>query len=153
MTANWPIPETNVGSRRTAARVTLGAISLSNSGHFPHRLKSGHGRMSNQCPLYPRKRTSLSATEMSALCQKRTFCAAGGRSLFDRAAGSPGLGAPAYVKLSECGILLSICELLPNWVAVTWMILWAFLGYIFAPYGMWKHHRTQLRGSSQLDQK
>jgi hypothetical protein len=27
---------------------------------------------------------------------------------------------------------------LPNWVAVTWMIVWAFLGYIFAPYGMWK---------------
>jgi hypothetical protein len=21
---------------------------------------------------------------------------------------------------------------LPNWVAVTWMIVWAFLGYIFA---------------------
>jgi hypothetical protein len=37
---------------------------------------------------------------------------------------------------------------LPNWVAVTWMIVWAFLGYIFAPYGMWKHHR-----SSKLDQK
>jgi hypothetical protein len=42
---------------------------------------------------------------------------------------------------------------LPNWVAVTWMIVWAFLGYIFAPYGMWKHHRTQIASSSQLDQK
>jgi hypothetical protein len=31
---------------------------------------------------------------------------------------------------------------LPNWVATTWMIVWAFLGYIFAPYGMWKHHRA-----------
>src|SRR6516164_6495752 len=40
MTANWPIPETNVGSRRTAACVMFGAISLSNSGHFPHRLYS-----------------------------------------------------------------------------------------------------------------
>jgi hypothetical protein len=95
------------------------------------------------------------------------------------------LGAPVYVKLTECGILSSICELisanlgwgkalrfalvwlaamfaplasktlleLPNWVAVTWMIVWAFLGYIFAPYGMWKHHRTQIANSSQLDQK
>ena len=27
---------------------------------------------------------------------------------------------------------------LPNWVAITWMIGWALLGYIFAPYGMWK---------------
>jgi hypothetical protein len=26
ITANWPIPEVRVGSRRTAARVTLGAI-------------------------------------------------------------------------------------------------------------------------------
>src|SRR5215470_11122012 len=40
MTANWPIPCAKVGSRRTAARVTLGAISLSSSGHFPHRLYS-----------------------------------------------------------------------------------------------------------------
>jgi hypothetical protein len=24
------------------------------------------------------------------------------------------------------------------------MIVWALLGYIFAPYGMWKHHRAQL---------
>jgi hypothetical protein len=40
---------------------------------------------------------------------------------------------------------------LPNWVAMAWMIVWAFLGYIFAPYGMWKHHRTQIASSSRLD--
>src|SRR6516225_2394948 len=40
---------------------------------------------------------------------------------------------------------------LPNWVAVTWMIVWAFLGYIFAPYRMWKHHRKQIASSSQVD--
>jgi len=28
---------------------------------------------------------------------------------------------------------------LPNWVAMTWMIVWALLGYIFAPYGQ-PHH-------------
>ena len=33
--ANWPIPAGMVGSRRTAARVTPGAISLSSSSHFP----------------------------------------------------------------------------------------------------------------------
>jgi hypothetical protein len=27
---------------------------------------------------------------------------------------------------------------LPNSVAISWMIGWAFLSYIFAPYGMWK---------------
>jgi len=42
---------------------------------------------------------------------------------------------------------------LPNWVAMTWMIVWAVLGYIFAPYGMWKHHRAQLADFSQPDRK
>jgi hypothetical protein len=38
---------------------------------------------------------------------------------------------------------------LPNWATITWMIVWALLGYIFAPYGMWKHHRAQL--ASQIE--
>src|SRR5262249_38102575 len=38
----------------------------------PLWVKSGHWRTSSQCPLYPQKRTSLTATGMSALCQKRT---------------------------------------------------------------------------------
>jgi hypothetical protein len=42
---------------------------------------------------------------------------------------------------------------LPNWIAITWMIGWALLGYIFAPYGMWKHHRTQIATLAQPDQK
>jgi hypothetical protein len=42
---------------------------------------------------------------------------------------------------------------LPNWLAVTWMIVWALLGYIFAPYGMWKHHRAQIARLSQPDRK
>lgn len=42
---------------------------------------------------------------------------------------------------------------LPYWVPTTWMISWAFLGYIFAPYGMWKHHRTQIPDSGQADHK
>lgn len=33
------------------------------------------------------------------------------------------------------------------------MIVWAVLGYIFAPYGMWKHHRAQLADVSQPDRK
>src|SRR5258708_27898253 len=32
--ANWPIPAAMVGSRKIAARVTLGAISLSSSSHL-----------------------------------------------------------------------------------------------------------------------
>jgi len=42
---------------------------------------------------------------------------------------------------------------LPNWVAITWMIGWATLGYIFAPYGMWKHQRTRIASSDQPDLK
>src|ERR1700690_3973889 len=38
--ANWPIPAATAGSRRTATRVRLGAISLSSSGHLPLRLYS-----------------------------------------------------------------------------------------------------------------
>src|SRR5215475_6667265 len=40
MTANWPIPAVSVGSRNTTARVTLGAICFSSSGHFALRLYS-----------------------------------------------------------------------------------------------------------------
>src|SRR5262249_42318245 len=36
-------------------------------------VKSGHFDMSDQCPLYPQKRTLVEPLGMSALCQKRTF--------------------------------------------------------------------------------
>ena len=35
MAPNWPIPAAMAESRRTAARVTRGAICLSSSSHFP----------------------------------------------------------------------------------------------------------------------
>jgi hypothetical protein len=40
MAENCPIPEAMAGSRRTATRVTSGAICLSSSSHFPPRLNS-----------------------------------------------------------------------------------------------------------------
>ena len=42
---------------------------------------------------------------------------------------------------------------LPNWMGISWMVGWALLSYIFAPYGMWKHHRTQIPASRQPDRK
>jgi hypothetical protein len=42
---------------------------------------------------------------------------------------------------------------LPNWLSITWMVGWALLGYIFAPYGMWKHHRAQIANSGQPDRQ
>ncbi|MDQ8729263.1 hypothetical protein [Bradyrhizobium sp. LHD-71] len=40
---------------------------------------------------------------------------------------------------------------LPKWLAITWMIGWAMLGYIFAPYGMWKQQRKAALKSVSLD--
>jgi len=42
---------------------------------------------------------------------------------------------------------------LPDWLAITWMVGWALLGYVFAPYGMWKHQRAQITSLNQSDQK
>jgi hypothetical protein len=41
-------------------------------GFDPLWVKSGHRIRSAQCPLYPRKRTSIEPVAMSALCQKQT---------------------------------------------------------------------------------
>ena len=49
---------------------------------------------------------------MSALCQKQTFCAALKNVGPPSRRRQPSLGAPVYAKLSKCGILLSICELI-----------------------------------------
>jgi len=42
----------------------------------PLWVKSGHSPRFVRCPLYPQKRTLVKRVGMSALCQKRTFCAA-----------------------------------------------------------------------------
>jgi hypothetical protein len=34
---------------------------------------------------------------------------------------------------------------LPEPAAIIWMIVWASLGYVLAPYGLWKHHRSQTK--------
>jgi hypothetical protein len=40
-----------------------------------------------ECLLYPQKRTLRNRIGMSALCQKRTFCAAAKTTLFDHLVG------------------------------------------------------------------
>jgi hypothetical protein len=32
---------------------------------------------------------------------------------------------------------------LPNSVVISWMMVWAVVGYVFAPYGMWKAQRKK----------
>ena len=39
----------------------------------------------------------------------------------------------------------------PIWMAITWMVAWSLLGYVFAPYGMWKHHRDQVAKFNKPD--
>ena len=39
----------------------------------PLWVNNGDDALKSQCPLYPQKRTLLSATGMSALCQKQTL--------------------------------------------------------------------------------
>jgi hypothetical protein len=41
----------------------------------------------------------------------------------------------------------------PMWVAITWMVGWSLIGYVFAPYGMWKHHRAQIASLSESNRK
>jgi hypothetical protein len=60
--------------------VSLQGSILSRS--CPLWVKSGHHETFNPCPLYPEKRTSLSAIAMSIKCQKQTS-----RGLFDHFAG------------------------------------------------------------------
>jgi hypothetical protein len=55
-----------------------------------------------------------------------------------------GMFAPLYAKAFVQ---------LPVWLATTWMIIWALLGYIFAPYGMWKHYRTRIPNSLEPNRK
>jgi hypothetical protein len=47
---------------------------------------------------------------------------------------------------------LALVEL-PMWLAITWMMGWSVLGYVFAPYGMWKHHRAQIAGQGAPERK
>ncbi len=49
------------------------------------------------------------------------------------------------------GVKTFIFEL-PNWLAFGWMVCWSSLGYVFAPYGIWRYHRAQIAGASQADE-
>ena len=42
---------------------------------------------------------------------------------------------------------------IPEWLAIAWMIIWASLGYVFAPYGLWKHQRAKTVSERQPDRK
>jgi hypothetical protein len=50
----------------------------------------------------------------------------------------------AVVWLAGMCVPLAVKALvnLPTWAAIIWMIVWALLGCVFGPYGMWKHQRA-----------
>jgi len=60
--------------RSMAHRARGGGAQLPDlgSGQCPLWVISGHRSTFEQCPLYPRKRTSVEPVGMSAKCQKRT---------------------------------------------------------------------------------
>jgi hypothetical protein len=41
----------------------------------------------------------------------------------------------------------------PTWLVFPWMLTWAILGYVIAPYGLWKHDRAQIASVSQSERK
>ena len=56
-------------------------------------------------------------------------------------------------KVALSFVLVAFSLTMEGTVAVTWIIVWAFLGYIFAQYGMWKHHRAQIGSTGQPKRK
>jgi hypothetical protein len=51
-----------------------GLTTIALAGTCPLWVINGHGGRVSECPLYPRKQTSLKAVVMSAKRQKQTFC-------------------------------------------------------------------------------
>lgn len=41
---------------------------------------------------------------------------------------------------------------IPDWMAISWMAGWGLFGYVFAPYGMWKRHRAEIKNLGQPGQ-
>src|SRR6516162_8285602 len=69
----------------------------------PLWVKSGHWGTSEQCPLYPQKRTLISTVVMSALCQKRTLRSATSVSAKCQIQKSrPSLRTPGAPKILRC---------------------------------------------------
>ena len=57
-----------------SSKICVAAASQQNGRRrLPFWLKTGHRSAADQCPLYPQKRTSMSAIAMSALCHKQTL--------------------------------------------------------------------------------
>src|SRR5215469_11109514 len=79
-------------------------------------------RCANRCPLYPQKRTSVEPVGMSALCQKRTFCAAAQKPLFDHlVGGNEQVGR--YIE-AKCLGSLEIDSRLEPCRSLNWQISW-----------------------------
>ena len=108
MAPNWPIPAAAPGSRRTAARVTPGAICLSSSSHFalrpyskfvnPVALPPGRARLSTK-PL-PTGSTTCTNTIGTA----RVVCSNGAMLILPVARMTSGVSAnnsSAYLRISS----------------------------------------------------
>jgi hypothetical protein len=105
---HWPIPAVMVGSRRTAARVTFGAISLSSSSHFPLMRNSnrtnpvvlppGRAKLST----YPAPTGSVTFTNtigtLRVACSSGPTVAVPGARM---ASGSSAISSAAFLRMSS----------------------------------------------------
>ena len=69
---------------------------------------------------------------------------------------SAGIGWPRALKFIAIWLAMMFLPLgaktlvqLPEWAAIAWMVGWAMLGNVFAPYGMWKQNRIQIASMRQ----
>lgn len=67
-----------------------------------------------------------------------------GRALLGAIVWAAGMFAPLAAKAIDL-------VQMPSWFMIAWMLVWALVSYVFAPYGMWKHNRAQSAGVSQLE--
>src|SRR5262249_27849422 len=77
-------------------------------------VNNGHRGELRECPLYPRKRISELSRVMSALCQKRTFCAAVETALFDHLVGTADQWWYVEAEYLSCLELIGISRLVGN---------------------------------------
>src|SRR5215475_10589733 len=106
MTANWLAPDPNSGSRRTTARVTPGAISLSSSSHLPLMLHSNEMKPVTLPPGRARLSTkpapTASPTPVNTVGTVRLTCRSGPRVVVPEARMTSGVSATssaAYLRM------------------------------------------------------
>ena len=122
--------------------------------HGRHRAQSAAGSAAGLCPggrRYRQSRPLRVQVIKTHLSDLRDYL----REYWGHA--SQSFGRKAFMAClwfarDVCPLGLKTIVDVPQWAAVTWMISWAAVGYLFAPFGLWKTQRkkiTELQGRAQ----